>query len=128
VPWLIALNMGGLGHAAAATGDVTSARSYFRHTLSKAQATGSPSTLLYALVGFASLKAQAGEPLYAAEWLGLVLGHPSRETDVLTRAETLLSELRGALPADELDAALERGKALDLEMVVREIVDAQGCP
>ncbi len=122
VPWLIALNVGGLGHAAASAGDVTSARSYFRQTLSEAQAIGSPAALLYALVGFARLKAQAGEHMGAAEWLGLALNHPSAETDVLGRANALLSDLRAALPAEQLEAALERGKALDLDQVVAGIL------
>jgi hypothetical protein len=73
---------------------------------------------LYALVGFARLKALAGEPARAAEWLGLVLEHPSNDVDGRQRAGALLTTLREALPADELEAALARGKALQLQPIV----------
>jgi tetratricopeptide (TPR) repeat protein len=117
-----ALAMGGLGHVAAAAGDVASARSLLREALSEGRAIGSPNAVLYALVGFARLKAQAGEHLRATEWLGLVLGHPSGETDALVRANILLAELRGTLLADQLEAALARGAKLELERVVEEVL------
>jgi len=118
----VALALGGLGHVAVVAGDVASARSFLRQALSEGRAIGNPNALLYSLVGFARLKAQAGEHVQAAQWLGLVLGHPSRETDALMRAEMLLSELRGTLPADQLEAALARGATLELEEVVEEIM------
>jgi tetratricopeptide (TPR) repeat protein len=119
----VALALGGLGHVAAAAGDGVSARSFLRGALVEAREIGSPNAVLYALVGFARLKAQAGDHVRAAQWLGLVLGHPSRETDALVRAEMLLSELRGRLPAEQLEAALARGATLELEQVVAGILE-----
>ena len=118
----IMLFPGGLGHSAAAMGDVASARRYFQRALSEAMAVGSLSVELYALVGFARLKALTGEPVGAAEWLGLIMAHPSFDTDAQQRAEALLTTLREALPADELEAALARGKALQLQAVVDELL------
>jgi hypothetical protein len=52
-----------------------------------------------------------------------VLGHPAGEADALMRAERLLSELRAALSADQLEAAMARGMALDLDVVVQQILE-----
>jgi predicted ATPase/class 3 adenylate cyclase len=124
-----ALCLGGLGHDAAATGDLEGARRYLQQALSEAVALGGLSTILYVLVGFARLKVQAGESLRAAEWLGLALNHPSSTVDVLQRAQTLLAELRAALPAEQLEAALARGAKLDLNGVVADILrDTEGRP
>jgi tetratricopeptide (TPR) repeat protein len=116
------LCLGGLGHSAAAMGDVRLARRYFGRALTGTVAIGSPPITLYVLVGFARLKALAGEQVPAAEWLGLVLTHPSRETDSTQRANALLAELRQTLPAEELEPALARGRALDLQAVMDELL------
>jgi len=118
---MIIICQGGLGHDAAAAGDFASARGYFRRALAEAAGVGSLMSQLYALVGFARLKALTDDPVRAAEWLGLTLAHPSSETDALQRANALLTTLRAALPADELEAALARGKSLELQAVVDEL-------
>jgi class 3 adenylate cyclase/tetratricopeptide (TPR) repeat protein len=118
----IAQALGGLGFVAAGAGDVASARSLFGQVLSQGRAIGELARVLYALVGFARLKALGGEPIVAAEWVGLALKHPSAETDVRGRAQALLSDLRTTLPAEVLDAALARGAKLDLDAVVGEIL------
>jgi tetratricopeptide (TPR) repeat protein len=114
--------LGGLGHVAAGAGDVTLARSLFVQTLLEARARGNGIMVLYALVGFARLKALAGETLRAAEWPGPALDHPSAETDVRGRGDALSSELRAAFPVEQLEAALARGAKLELEAVVGEIL------
>jgi hypothetical protein len=50
------------------------------------------------------------------------MSHPSQDNDVQQRAQALLTELRGALPAAELEAALARGAKLELDEVVAEIL------
>ncbi|MBU0495171.1 MAG: AAA family ATPase [Chloroflexi bacterium] len=114
----------GLGHSAAASGDVAAARRYFQRALAGAVEARGLSGELCALVGFARLQALAGEPVRAAEWVGLVLAHPSCEVDEEQRAAALLAELRAALPAEELAAALARGAKLQLAEVVAEILSA----
>ncbi|MBM4430078.1 MAG: tetratricopeptide repeat protein, partial [Chloroflexi bacterium] len=123
VTWL---GQGGLGFCAAASGDVAAARSWFQRALSGAVATRALTGQLYALVGFARLEALAGEPVRAAEWLGLVRAHPSFDVDVAPRASALLATLRAALPANELEAALAHGAKLDLDEVVGKIT-GEGC-
>jgi len=118
----MALLLGGLGQNAAVLGDLESARAYLRRALTQAVGMGTLSYQLFVLAGYARLKALAGQPLRAAEWLGLVQSHPSLDVDALVRADTLLAELRRTLPAEELEAAVERGKALDLQAVVDELM------
>jgi len=114
--------LGGLGHSALAMGDLEAARGYLLRALSEAVETRSLSRGLYVLVGFARMKAMCGDRVRAAEWVGLTLSRPSRDLDEQQRAEALLAELRQTLPADELEAALERGKSLDLQAVVDELM------
>jgi predicted ATPase/class 3 adenylate cyclase len=123
--WIAAGCLGGLGHTAAATGDLQGARHYLQQALSEAANIGSPIVILYAVVGFARLEAQAGGPVRATEWLGLVLRHPEAtgSADVQQRAEFLLAELRAGLPAGQLEAALAHGAKLNLDAVVQEILN-----
>jgi tetratricopeptide (TPR) repeat protein len=61
----------------------------------------------------------------AAQFLGLAFHHPAANIEVKTKVQLVLVELREELPGDELEAALERGKSLDLEQVVDEILAAE---
>ncbi len=76
--------------------------------------------MLFALTGIARLQAKAGCYARAAELLGLALGHPALDAQNKQEAEPILSTLREALPSGELEAALERGKLLDLKVIVTE--------
>ena len=123
---LHAVCLGGLGYAAVTTGDLGVAESHLRPALAEASAIRDRPVMLYAVVGLAALAAQRGERVRAAEWLGLALAHPSSETDVQQRAQQLLSGLRAALPAPNLEAAMARGAKLELEQVVGEILQEMG--
>jgi hypothetical protein len=91
--------------------------------MQESSAAGIVHTTLNALVGVAWLRAQDGRHERAAELLGLALSHPALESDVRQNtAEPILAMLREALPADQLDAALARGQALDLDTVVSELL------
>jgi class 3 adenylate cyclase/tetratricopeptide (TPR) repeat protein len=117
-----ALCLAGLGSDAACAGDAESAQRYLRQALSLAAAVGAAPLTLFVLVGFARLQALLGQRLRAAEWVGLALSRPASETDVEQRAQSLLVELRAALPSEELEAALARGQKLELNQVVAEIL------
>jgi hypothetical protein len=62
-----------------------------------------------------------GQYLAAAEYLGLALSHPALETDVSQVAESALGKLRKVLPTEQLEAAMDRGKMLELDTVVAEL-------
>jgi tetratricopeptide (TPR) repeat protein len=58
----------------------------------------------------------------AAQLLGLALHHSAANIEVKTEAQPVLAKLREELPDEDLEAALERGKALELDQVVDEIL------
>lgn len=117
---VISLCLINLGQVSLRLGDPETAIRYFRQSLPEIQAIGATPYLLDVIAGMAELLARQGNHIQAAEWLGLALSRfPDRERDAF--AETTLAILRAALPADELAAALERGKALDVDQVIAEI-------
>ncbi|KPL22102.1 MAG: hypothetical protein AMJ93_07990 [Anaerolineae bacterium SM23_84] len=77
---------------------------------------------LYVLAVMAQLCVRAGEPQRAGELLGVVLHHPSTDSEALEEAQPALEALREAMPPEELEAVLARGAELDLEQVVGEIL------
>ena len=111
-----------LGHAAAGMGQEEKAKRYYLEAMAEAQKIGAQPILLEALAGLAGLVARAGRHRRAAELLGLVLYHPASYTDVAKAAEPALKFLRTCMPAEALETALEEGKFLDLEDVVRELL------
>jgi tetratricopeptide (TPR) repeat protein len=119
----IALSLSNLGHVAVASDDTDAALRCYRGALSESTEIGAVSLTLAALAGFARLLMQNRHYKRAAELLGLALDHPSIEVDVKHGAKLPLTTLREKIPADELEGALERGKSLDLDTVVQEILN-----
>ncbi|HEX2619748.1 MAG TPA: protein kinase [Phototrophicaceae bacterium] len=61
-----------------------------------------------------------------ALWAGLVLAHPSTLGGVRAEVENSLPKLEAALGIEALTLALERGKTLDLDAVVQQILTEYG--
>ena len=80
-----------------------------------------PHTLI-SLVHIGHLLIRNCEYERAAQFLGLALSHPASNIEVEKEAQHVLAELREEMPGEELEAALERGKELDLDQVVEEIL------
>jgi len=114
-----------LGHAYIGLDEDDVAWGYLREALKESLATGQVLVALEGLVGVALLRAKAVRYARAAELLGLVLGHPALDKGTRWYAEPVLAMLRESLPTDELEATLARGKALDLEQVVAELLEDQ---
>ena len=100
---------------------------YLRESLLHSVAIGAVPLTLDALVGVVQLQIEGGQYLSAAELLGLALSHPALETDVGQVAESALGRLRKVLPTEQLEAATDRGKTLELDMVVAQL-EAVGVP
>ena len=98
---------------------------YLREALLQSVAIGAVPLTLDALVGVAQLQIDVGQYLSAAELLGLALSHPAMEADVSQVAESALGRLRKVLPVEQLEAAMDHGKTLDLDTVIGEL-DAMG--
>ncbi len=111
-----------LGHLHVLMGKHGPAWEYLRQALSESMAIGVAPLTLDALVGVARLRAETGLGDSAAELLGVVLSHPSVEVDSVQVAETVLAGLRDVLPAEQLETAIERGKTLELDAVVAELL------
>jgi predicted ATPase len=112
-----------LGHLYVLMGEHALAWDCLRQALSESTDIGVAPLTLDALVGVARLRAETGQGDSAAELLGVVLNHPSVGADSVQVAETVLAGLRKALPAKQLEAAMERGKTLeDLDAVVAALL------
>ncbi len=79
--------------------------------------------MLMSLPGFAWLYLQGAHPARAGELCGLAQHHPASDSEVQVRLDELMPQLEEALPPAELQAALERGKALDLDTVITELLE-----
>ena len=80
--------------------------------------------MLTSLISSGQLLARNGESERGAQLIGLVFHHPAGNVELMDDVQKAMEELRGAMPPEELEAALERGKALDLMQVVDEILAA----
>ncbi len=121
--WMIANNLGNLGKIALRLADNEAARRYFVEALALSSAIGTVPLTLEILPGVASLYHQQGMPERAVLLLGLALSHPATYSEVQAQVEPLLAALRAALSAEQVAAALEQGRSLNLTQVVSEIIN-----
>jgi hypothetical protein len=106
--------------------DYRQALDYYRQSLTIAHSTQALALLLISLLGFAWHYLQGNEPTRAGELCGLAQHHPAFNSDVEEHTDEVLPLLQAALPPAELLVALERGKILDLDTVVTELLDEFG--
>ncbi len=119
--WTIVAIHNDLGFTCLRMGD-TQAASSFHIALTTAWSMQITPLVLEGLVGFAWLYLHNNKPNQAAELAGLAQHHPGFTTDVQLRLDELIPELEQAFDPADLQAALDQGKALDLETVVSEIL------
>jgi serine/threonine protein kinase/Tfp pilus assembly protein PilF len=81
-----------------------------------------PAIQLLNILGFSWVLQQVGKRERSAQLMGLAKDHPAAENFVRWRVSELMPQLESALPPDELRAALEHGKKLDLDTVVQELL------
>jgi DNA-binding SARP family transcriptional activator/predicted ATPase len=111
-----------LGHLHVLLGEHALAWEYLREALSESTAIGVTPLTLDALAGVALLRAENGQGDSAAELVGLIVNHPAVEADSVHVAETILAGLRDTLATEQLGAAQERGRAMELDAVVAELL------
>ncbi|MBN1147557.1 MAG: tetratricopeptide repeat protein [Anaerolineales bacterium] len=119
----VAAGLLNLGLVHASLGEDIASLKYLYEALDLSAAIGVIPIVLFTLAGIAGLWAKAGRYERAAELLGLALNHPAVDAQNEREAEPILAMLRRALPAGDLEAALERGKSLELDAVVAEILE-----
>jgi serine/threonine protein kinase/tetratricopeptide (TPR) repeat protein len=101
-------------------GNLTSARERLWLAMRAALRIGGARMLLRTLSGVAELLSLRGEPLRAVEWCSAILQHPRCAVPNRRSPEAVLERIRKLIPADEYDAAIDRGKLIGLDELVAE--------
>ncbi len=112
-----------MGYCYAGLDEDDTAEFYLLLALRRSAAINAVPLVLDALSGIAALWAKRGDHARAAAVYGLALSHPSTDTDLKHTVTPLIDALRPHLDAAALEAALERGKALDLNSLVAQILE-----
>ncbi len=117
----VAFALSVLGGAAVMLGEFGTARAHLDESLHIFWSIGETPFLLGTLPDYARLFGRTDNPEQALELLGLVRSHPAALSESRQAAEKVLAELRtlSALSEAEIEAALKRGAAMDLEETVK---------
>ncbi len=118
----MAVSLANLGDLNSALGDYAAAAPNFLEALKISAEIGAVPRNLGGLAGLAEVLAQTGQPERALELLGVIMDHPALENYTITAIEQTLTSLRARLTPEKIEAGLARGKALQLESVVAEIL------
>jgi serine/threonine protein kinase/predicted ATPase len=102
--------------------NLVEARKYLKIALQHGIRLGATSQLLNTIVGFAGVEMTDGKIDRALTLFGLAFFHPASETNVREDAEPYINTLRQQIPQSEIDAGLERGKSLNLDQVVKDLM------
>lgn len=105
-----------------AQGEVAAAVQHIYESFRTSSEQKAPPLRLHGLALYARYCALTN-PIHALEYSGLVLHHPATLAETKQRQiEPLLAVLRPTMQADTIDAALERGKTLNLDAVIAQIL------
>jgi predicted ATPase len=120
-----------LGKLALTMGDLTKAEGYLVQSLILTKEIGFVRDIVNLMFEFARLKVAEGQPEEAVELLALVIQHPSSlsprifEGPIRESAKELLAQIDDELPPETIAVAVERGRAMDLDEVVGELLHFQ---
>ena len=117
----IANSLIGLASAAIKQGEAQAA-SLYGQALRMAYSIQAIPQTLWATLGLASVILQSGQAKRATHHVGFAQSHPAKDNDVRQALAEIMPLLEAALSPEELQAALERGKLLDLDTVVQELL------
>lgn len=115
---LIGILLNNQGFTFYATSDYGAAQACFDKALPLAWKMGAMPFVLETMVGMALLLAKAGQYIEAVELIGLALSHPATNVDVGRQARDALPHIEAHISADQIEAALKRGRSLDLAKTV----------
>ena len=115
----------GLATAAAGLGDYDTAKRITQTALETVLALNNLAFMAVCLPSAAAVLAHEGQQERAAELVSLAYHHATGWPSKWALLRTLRADLEQALDKTSFEAAWERGKALDLETVARELVNAQ---
>jgi DNA-binding SARP family transcriptional activator/tetratricopeptide (TPR) repeat protein len=118
----LAVSYNTLGHVAVHKGFLEAAQNNYYIGLREATYFSTTPMVLETLAGLAGLWARTGNAVRAAEILGLAISHQHTSPEVNQVAPYSLQLLQEVMARDELEAALQRGRRLDLEQVLKELL------
>ena len=116
---LVTLNLGSL---ALKKGDFATALIRFRTALAATMKLRSFALALYIIAALGEAQVALGHFEYGAQLLGLAFEHPASTADIRLDFAKTAEALRRVMPNAELEAALDRGKHLDLAVVADAIL------
>lgn len=120
--WGIATNLNRLGSAAVTRGDTEYGAQLLYEALKTAVDARAQTVSLASLVAMATVLNLQGEAITALEYLTIAMHHPSADGQTFYLAERLADEIRPELPPAIYEAAVERGKVLELKEVCARIL------
>ncbi|MCI0711335.1 MAG: tetratricopeptide repeat protein [Chloroflexi bacterium] len=115
------ITQGNLGFVFLRLGD-RRANSLFCKALAAATSISFDPLVLDILIGLSWLFLEDGKPSRSGELVGLIQSHPAFIIDVQHRLNEFMPSLENALEPDDLHAAMERGKLMDLNKVVERLL------
>lgn len=120
--YLAASAMIGLARLAMEKGELALARDYYLDGLNVGLELGYRSYMATGLINYAGLLVRCGRREDAVRHLSLALSNKPTMDDDIAQATSLLEALEKELPPEVFAAEVERGKALQLDVVVAELV------
>lgn len=118
----IAATMTKLAHIARLMRDDAYAEMTYHEALQLAKEIDAAPTMVEILAGLAGVVSDSVQGLVL---LGLALNHPAMFDNIRSDSQSILERLKTQVGAEDAEAALERGRALDLALVVDQILAGQ---
>lgn len=112
-----------LGSLALTRGETKLALVHFQHAIEQTFALDAIPYLLYAIAAFAKWEVAMGNLERGAALLGFAFEHPSATEDIRIDFNSVLTQLEARISAEQFAAAVERGKRLQLDETVNEILE-----
>lgn len=118
----IANSLANLGYVYSDIGRHAQAQAVLYKALRLAHTIGAVPLVIECLVRLCRLAPSHITPQRLAELISFAQHNPAAEASVVEEAQNLIPKLQAALSPDDLTAALEAGKSLDLDTVVTELL------
>jgi tetratricopeptide (TPR) repeat protein len=117
--WGIAAVHDNLGYIAVLFGDLVDTRIHFKEALRIGEEIGASTTTLDVMVGVARLLAAEGKPERASELIGMVRAQSGANSEIERKVNATLITVAPQISDEMIQAALERGKTLNMTEVVK---------
>ena len=124
--WGIVVALDNLGAVVCELGEYAAAYAHYAEALALAQSIRATRMMVEVLAGLGRLAAREGQPTRAVELLAFALGHPAMGSEAREPAARALADLEAQMPRAEFAAAVERGRALELEALVSQALMSPG--